>query len=181
MKNFLIITGTQVNTYSTICIITCGVPVTLKNLSKKWWRTCHVSPHEWSKMEKYLLNCTLERHRTFVPNLFVCPSSGWLLSKKSLVHKWSSSSSSSRQCPICLEDFVECESCRVLVTCKRTFHLICIDGWLKSQLTCPLCRNFIFIYIILHTHAIKNYIRRGIFAVNKAAVHVKTLAVHDAL
>lgn len=88
-------------------------------------------------------SCTLERHRTFVANLFVCPSSGWCCRRKALVHKWSSSSSSCRQCPICLEDFVEGESCRVLVTCKHTFHLICIDAWLKSQLTCPLCRNFV--------------------------------------
>ncbi|KAK9935678.1 hypothetical protein M0R45_022767 [Rubus argutus] len=50
-------------------------------------------------------------------------------------------SGSRKQCAICMEDFVEGESCRVLPTCDHTFHLICIDSWLKLHPSCPICRN----------------------------------------
>lgn len=50
-------------------------------------------------------------------------------------------SGSWKQCGICMEDFVEGESCRVLPTCDHTFHLICIDSWLKLHPSCPICRN----------------------------------------
>ncbi|PQQ16267.1 hypothetical protein Pyn_21954 [Prunus yedoensis var. nudiflora] len=46
-----------------------------------------------------------------------------------------------QQCVICMEDFVDGDCCRVLPTCNHTFHLMCIDPWLTSQLTCPICRN----------------------------------------
>lgn len=47
---------------------------------------------------------------------------------------------SSDRCAICLEDFVDGESCRVF-ECKHIFHVNCIDLWLKNSLTCPICRN----------------------------------------
>ncbi|KAL5581000.1 hypothetical protein UlMin_013442 [Ulmus minor] len=46
-------------------------------------------------------------------------------------------------CSICLEDFEESDECRVLVKCKHTFHLSCIDLWLARDMYCPLCRGFI--------------------------------------
>ncbi|XP_061990613.1 RING-H2 finger protein ATL66-like [Rosa rugosa] len=52
-------------------------------------------------------------------------------------------SSSWKQCAICMEDFVEGESCRVLPTCDHIFHLICIDSWLKLHPSCPICRKSI--------------------------------------
>ncbi|KAM7250401.1 hypothetical protein ACFE04_022284 [Oxalis oulophora] len=51
--------------------------------------------------------------------------------------------SSQEDCSICLADYVEGEACRVLPICCHTFHLKCIDGWLKNHLTCPLCRRCI--------------------------------------
>ncbi|KAM5585978.1 E3 ubiquitin-protein ligase RNF126 [Rosa sericea] len=50
------------------------------------------------------------------------------------------SSCCSDRCAICLEDFVDGESCRVF-ECKHIFHANCIDNWLKNGLTCPICRN----------------------------------------
>ncbi|KAF3442101.1 hypothetical protein FNV43_RR16017 [Rhamnella rubrinervis] len=47
------------------------------------------------------------------------------------------------ECSICLEDFVEGESCQVLPVCNHIFHANCIDHWLKKKLTCPVCRNCI--------------------------------------
>lgn len=55
--------------------------------------------------------------------------------------EWSSCS----ECSICLEDFVEGESCQVLPVCNHIFHANCIGHWLRKKLTCPVCRNCILI------------------------------------
>ena len=52
-------------------------------------------------------------------------------------------SSSLRDCAICLEDFVDGESCRVFSVCKHIFHLDCVDKWLRNNPTCPICRNYV--------------------------------------
>eukprot|EP01018_Ginkgo_biloba_P028855 Gb_14786 [translate_table: standard] len=44
-------------------------------------------------------------------------------------------------CPICLAEFVEAETLRILPKCKHGFHVECIDRWLLSQSSCPTCRN----------------------------------------
>ncbi|XP_011012829.1 PREDICTED: RING-H2 finger protein ATL52-like [Populus euphratica] len=43
-------------------------------------------------------------------------------------------------CSVCLGEFQENESLRVLPKCSHAFHLPCIDTWLKSHASCPLCR-----------------------------------------
>ncbi|KAK6230552.1 hypothetical protein QUC31_002076 [Theobroma cacao] len=49
----------------------------------------------------------------------------------------------SRDCAICLDDYVVGEVCRVFPACKHTFHLSCIDHWLENHRTCPVCRQCI--------------------------------------
>lgn len=44
-------------------------------------------------------------------------------------------------CSVCLSEFQENESLRLLPKCSHAFHLPCIDTWLKSHSTCPLCRS----------------------------------------
>ncbi|XP_050218935.1 RING-H2 finger protein ATL74-like [Mercurialis annua] len=44
-------------------------------------------------------------------------------------------------CPICLGEFAEGENVRMLPKCKHGFHVKCIDKWLYSHSTCPLCRQ----------------------------------------
>ncbi|CAK7342868.1 unnamed protein product [Dovyalis caffra] len=43
-------------------------------------------------------------------------------------------------CSVCLSEFQENESLRLLPKCSHAFHLPCIDTWLKSHASCPLCR-----------------------------------------
>ncbi|KAI0500791.1 hypothetical protein KFK09_019008 [Dendrobium nobile] len=43
-------------------------------------------------------------------------------------------------CSVCLGEFKEEESLRLLPKCSHAFHLQCIDTWLKSHANCPLCR-----------------------------------------
>ncbi|GFP88567.1 RING-H2 finger protein atl52 [Phtheirospermum japonicum] len=44
------------------------------------------------------------------------------------------------ECAVCLSEFQENESLRLLPKCSHAFHLPCIDTWLKSHSNCPLCR-----------------------------------------
>lgn len=44
------------------------------------------------------------------------------------------------ECSVCLAEFREGESLRILPKCSHGFHLQCIDTWLKSHSNCPLCR-----------------------------------------
>lgn len=43
-------------------------------------------------------------------------------------------------CSVCLSEFQEDESLRLLPKCSHAFHLPCIDRWLKFHSNCPLCR-----------------------------------------
>ncbi|ERN01108.1 hypothetical protein AMTRI_Chr03g52520 [Amborella trichopoda] len=43
-------------------------------------------------------------------------------------------------CSVCLSEFQEDESVRLLPKCSHAFHVYCIDTWLRSHSNCPLCR-----------------------------------------
>nr|XP_051201959.1 E3 ubiquitin-protein ligase Os03g0188200-like [Lolium perenne] len=43
-------------------------------------------------------------------------------------------------CAVCLEDVLEGEMVRQLPPCRHLFHVECIDLWLRTRRTCPLCR-----------------------------------------
>ncbi|KAB5564231.1 hypothetical protein DKX38_004285 [Salix brachista] len=48
-------------------------------------------------------------------------------------------------CSVCLSEFEEDESIRLLPKCSHAFHVPCIDTWLRSHSNCPLCRsNIVF-------------------------------------
>lgn len=49
-------------------------------------------------------------------------------------------------CSVCLSEFQDDESIRLLPKCSHAFHLKCIDTWLKSHSNCPLCRASIFTF-----------------------------------
>lgn len=45
-----------------------------------------------------------------------------------------------KDCPICLERLHLSEHCHVLA-CQHSFHVRCLDQWLRQHDTCPLCRQ----------------------------------------
>ncbi|KAJ3692169.1 hypothetical protein LUZ60_012519 [Juncus effusus] len=45
------------------------------------------------------------------------------------------------QCSVCMNLVQEGEKVRQLTDCKHLFHPECIDMWLYSHSTCPLCRS----------------------------------------
>ncbi|KAI4377853.1 hypothetical protein MLD38_015420 [Melastoma candidum] len=44
------------------------------------------------------------------------------------------------ECVVCINRFEDSETLRLLPKCKHAFHASCIDKWLESHSTCPLCR-----------------------------------------
>ncbi|CAA0820208.1 RING-H2 finger protein ATL46 [Striga hermonthica] len=47
-------------------------------------------------------------------------------------------------CAVCLCEFTGNDQLRLLPTCSHAFHVSCIDTWLLSNSTCPLCRGALF-------------------------------------
>lgn len=44
------------------------------------------------------------------------------------------------QCSVCLADYKADDRLKRIPPCGHTFHVQCIDNWLVSNITCPLCR-----------------------------------------
>ncbi|KAG2712500.1 hypothetical protein I3760_04G129400 [Carya illinoinensis] len=49
-------------------------------------------------------------------------------------------SSTATECTVCLSTLESEDMARLLPNCKHIFHAECIDKWLSSHSTCPICR-----------------------------------------
>lgn len=47
------------------------------------------------------------------------------------------------ECSVCLNEFQEDETVRLLPKCNHAFHISCIDTWLRAHTNCPMCRAHI--------------------------------------
>ncbi|XP_047983275.1 E3 ubiquitin-protein ligase ATL4-like [Salvia hispanica] len=47
-------------------------------------------------------------------------------------------------CAVCLSKFESRDQLRLLPLCCHAFHAACIDKWIASNQTCPLCRSTVF-------------------------------------
>jgi E3 ubiquitin-protein ligase ATL4 len=47
---------------------------------------------------------------------------------------------SSRDCAVCQSAFRDDDELRLLPACRHAFHSRCVDPWLRSNPSCPLCR-----------------------------------------
>nr|CAB3464230.1 unnamed protein product [Digitaria exilis] len=45
------------------------------------------------------------------------------------------------ECAVCLARFDDADHLRLLPRCRHAFHLACVDRWLESNTSCPLCRT----------------------------------------
>lgn len=44
------------------------------------------------------------------------------------------------ECAVCLTEFEDFDLLKILPKCEHAFHPECIDAWLASHVTCPVCR-----------------------------------------
>ncbi|XVE73314.1 hypothetical protein DITRI_Ditri11bG0107800 [Diplodiscus trichospermus] len=44
------------------------------------------------------------------------------------------------ECAVCLREFEDDETLRLLPKCSHVFHPVCIEAWLAYHVTCPVCR-----------------------------------------
>lgn len=49
------------------------------------------------------------------------------------------------QCSVCLGDYQAEERLQQIPACGHTFHMDCIDHWLATHSTCPLCRQSLLV------------------------------------
>ncbi|KAM5575534.1 RING-H2 finger protein ATL34 [Rosa sericea] len=49
----------------------------------------------------------------------------------------------SLECAVCLNEFQDDETLRLIPKCDHVFHPDCIDTWLISHSTCPVCRAYL--------------------------------------
>ncbi|KAL6843671.1 hypothetical protein ACP4OV_026242 [Aristida adscensionis] len=49
------------------------------------------------------------------------------------------------ECAICLAEFEDGDTMRVLPQCAHGFHAACIDRWLRGHSSCPSCRRIIVV------------------------------------
>ncbi|XP_074660121.1 uncharacterized protein LOC141912691 [Tubulanus polymorphus] len=54
-------------------------------------------------------------------------------------HRFNSSSARSLECSICMTEFENNDHLRIL-PCFHDFHTKCIDQWIQTNATCPICR-----------------------------------------
>lgn len=45
------------------------------------------------------------------------------------------------ECIICLGEFEDGDVVKVLPRCQHSYHCECVDRWLRTRSSCPLCRN----------------------------------------
>ncbi|KAA8518444.1 hypothetical protein F0562_015918 [Nyssa sinensis] len=62
-----------------------------------------------------------------------------LLYSQAKLHKKDSSTASC--CSVCLADYKNSDTLRLLPDCGHLFHLKCVDPWLRLHPTCPVCRT----------------------------------------
>ncbi|XP_022733853.1 E3 ubiquitin-protein ligase ATL4-like [Durio zibethinus] len=62
----------------------------------------------------------------------------------SITRRSNDDSTVSGDCAVCLSKFEPQDQLRLLPLCCHAFHARCIDTWLTSNQTCPLCRSPLF-------------------------------------
>ncbi|KAH7890228.1 hypothetical protein F5I97DRAFT_1791417, partial [Phlebopus sp. FC_14] len=54
--------------------------------------------------------------------------------------EWAKEDSETR-CPICLDDYEPLDAVTKMLECPHWLHKSCLEQWLKTANTCPVCRK----------------------------------------
>ncbi|KAM0845497.1 hypothetical protein ACQ4PT_056334 [Festuca glaucescens] len=64
-----------------------------------------------------------------------------LVYSRSVKHNLAGGGEEAATCSVCLGEFQLGETVRLLPVCLHLYHAECIDPWLETHSTCPLCRS----------------------------------------
>ncbi|KAL8193516.1 hypothetical protein R6Q57_026651 [Mikania cordata] len=110
--------------------------------------TKHHSSSNPTQSNRYLTGSTSDTLQRQLQQLFHLHDSGldqaFIDSLPVFMYKEIVGAKDSFDCAVCLSEFVESDELRLLPTCSHAFHMNCIDTWLQSNSTCPLCRDTLF-------------------------------------
>ncbi|XP_058223956.1 RING-H2 finger protein ATL38-like [Rhododendron vialii] len=93
---------------------------------------------------------TLESHGVSAPHrrrrrfrhLMSCGLDPWIIDTfPTLVYSEVKTDGISLECAVCLSEFENTDTLRLLPICCHVFHHDCIDAWLSTHVTCPVCRS----------------------------------------
>ena len=71
----------------------------------------------------------------------VVPTNLNILRQNTEVSTFASLNASENSCCICQENFQDTDIVRKINSCGHVFHLNCLDTWLESHTSCPVCRH----------------------------------------
>lgn len=90
---------------------------------------------------QHCITCMCSKHaknmRTAVFCLPLGPGTSCMLLQCCVLHRVFDGPS----CAVCLGDYESSEMIRQLPDCHHHFHMECIDQWLATHTTCPMCRR----------------------------------------
>lgn len=109
-----------------VCVI---IFVTLVYLYARW--VCRVAPLGSSPRSGHAPSQQTAPRQGLDPNA---------ISNLPIILHRPSANSNEAECPICLGIFRSGEKVKVLPDCRHCYHSECVDEWLRTQSSCPLCR-----------------------------------------
>ncbi|KAL9684334.1 hypothetical protein QQ045_021770 [Rhodiola kirilowii] len=96
-------------------------------------------------------------------------------------YKGNKSSAGSTDCSVCLAEFEEGDTLKLLPMCNHAFHIHCIDTWLRSHTNCPLCRANIVLDQISSTKTEQNYENDNHQGINQLQNHENNSEMSNSL
>ena len=69
------------------------------------------------------------------------PTNLSILRNNTTVSSYANLNTTEDRCCICRENFRDTDIVRKINSCGHVFHINCVDTWLESNTTCPMCRH----------------------------------------
>ncbi|KAL1562059.1 RING-type E3 ubiquitin transferase [Salvia divinorum] len=115
-------------------IISASIYLLLRLLSRRIHRT-------FSAADDVVLRRDSTNHNPSQPQCHAAPHHGLLDSLPLFTFRSVTGNLTGGDCAVCLSKFEPHDQLRLLPICCHAFHADCIDAWIVSNQTCPLCRS----------------------------------------
>lgn len=127
-------------------LLSISICLLLRHLNRRCLRHLSAASASSASADSRRVSASTRRVSPETPTVNTAPSLSSSVIQSLPVFKYSSitrRSTSNGDCAVCLSKFEPQDQLRLLPLCCHAFHADCIDTWLESNLTCPLCRSSI--------------------------------------